>query len=183
MLFCCRTAWPERVQPGCPGVPASRDGCGLLAVLRKVEQDGRRYGKAAVQGGIGTSGTQPGRATSGERMVLGEVVRLRTTCRKTKAEGLLSVRWGLPVRWGLLVRSGERRGWFCVVHNCRIHCFRLFGKCEWFQEAIKQMCRGWALVQLMTQLFGSYVHELEEKYIHMFVHTYMVSLCICCRSL
>lgn len=70
-----------------------------------------------------------------------------------------------------------------MTWDCRIRCLRLFGKCEWFQEAFKQMCRGWALVQLMTQLFGSCVILLEEKYIHTFVCTYVVYLCIHCWSL
>lgn len=57
----------------------------------EVDQETWRYGKAAVQGGIGTSGTQPGKAMSGERRVLGEMVATMNDVQKMKAEGLLSM--------------------------------------------------------------------------------------------
>lgn len=60
--------------------------------------------------------------------------------------------------------KAERRGCLRTVCSCRVHCLGLLGKCEWFQEQIKQICRGWALVQLMTQLWGSCVHFLEETH-------------------
>lgn len=99
--------------------------------------------------------------------------------RRTMAEGSLSVAMGFA---GVKRREEglAPRAWCATAGFVALGCL---GNVSGFKKRFKQMCRGWAWVQLMTQLFRSCVHLLEEKNTPMFVCSYTASLCVCCRSL
>lgn len=81
--------------------------------------------------------------------------------------GLLSVRLGSP---GVKRREGREEGLSARCATAEFIASGCSGNLRDFKKQLN-VCRGWALVQLMTELLGSWVHLLEEKYIHMFVHT------------
>lgn len=122
-------------------------------------------------------------AANGAGEVDPESQRTRDSARKSNEWGKEGVRRGgatmnnvQKMKTGLLfswceVERGERGG--VVSARCTTAEFIASGCLGNVRDFKKQLnvCRGWALVQLMTELLGSCMHLLEEKYIHMFVHT------------